>query len=120
MALASRSICFELLHCLASLVLDAAQLFDCVTFLNCQSTHKALVTLNVSDVQVDLLLENDKLHIHLDFQVISSGLNLSLQLNHFFFLQQNNLVRIVLAWEDKVFLPDRSVAFCASFQRSSA
>lgn len=40
-------------------------------------------------MEVDLLLKHDKLFVHLNLQVVSSSLNLSFQLDHFFFLQKH-------------------------------
>ena len=76
----------ELLHCLACLFLVSAQLFNGVSLFDSQAADEALIPLNVSNVQVDLLLEHYKLLVHLNFQVVTSSFDFSLQLNHFLFL----------------------------------
>lgn len=82
----SSPIGLELLHCLACLIFVSAQLFDCVSFFDSQARDEALVSLNVSNMQIDLFLKHYKLLIHLDFQVVTSSFDFCLQLDHFFFL----------------------------------
>jgi len=50
---------FELLHGLPSLLLISPQFFEGVSLLGCEIPHEALVSLDVTHVEVDLLLEDD-------------------------------------------------------------
>lgn len=79
----------ELLHCLPSLFLVTAQLFNFLSLGDCEARHEALVPLNVGNVQVDLLLKHNKLFVHLNLQIMAACLNLGLHLKHFFFLLES-------------------------------
>lgn len=88
---ATRSLCcgaviLKLLHGLACFLLVTSQFFDSLALFDCKSTHETLVSLDVMDVQVDLLLEHDKFLFHLDLKVVAGSLNLGFHLNHLFFL----------------------------------
>ena len=82
-----RSICFELLHGLAGLTLDPAELLHVIALFNGKPADEALIPLDIVHMQVDLLLKDYELLLHLNFQIVTCSLNLSLHLDHFFFLQ---------------------------------
>ena len=74
----------ELLHRLSRLLLVPAKLFHSLSFLDSKGADTTLISLDIMDMQVDLLLQDNQLFLHLDFQVVSRGLNLCLHLDHFF------------------------------------
>ena len=84
--LRSQSGFFKLLHCLASLILISSQLFNSVSFWDGEAADTTLISLDVSNVQINLLLENNKFFFHLNFQVVTSSLNFGFHLNHLFLL----------------------------------
>ena len=87
--LARSSISLQLLHGLARLILGTSKLFHRITFFDSKFANQALIALNIGNMEVDLLLKHDKLFVHLNLQVVSTSLNLSFQLDHFFFLQKH-------------------------------
>lgn len=77
---------FQLLHCLACFLFVTAQLFDSIAFFDRKARNESLVSLNVSHMQVDLLLKHNQFLVHSDLQVVAGCLDFSFQLEHFFFL----------------------------------
>lgn len=94
--LSCRPSTLQLLHCLSCLFFDPSELLDSVSLFDCQTAHKALVSLDIRHVQVDLLLEHDKLFVHFNLEAVPSRLDLGLHLNHFFLLiRQQSLALVV-------------------------
>ena len=119
------AILLELLHGLACLLFVTSQLFDSLALSDCESTHETLVSLNVMNVQVDLLLKHDKFMLHLDLEVVAGCLNLSLHLNHLFFLLETDIVKssfhnLLLTWSARSFFLWFSAFFCLRASTRSA
>jgi len=81
---------FELLHGLACLVLVSAELLYSLSLADSETTDEALISLNIMNVQVDLLLQHYQLFVHLNLQAVPTCLNLCLHLDHFFFLMYSS------------------------------
>lgn len=79
------------------LIFVSSQLFDSASFCDGKPTNKALIPFNVVDVQVDLLLKNNQLFLHLNFQIVTCSLNLRLHLNHLLSLVIKELISLVLS-----------------------
>lgn len=75
---------------LAGLLLRTAHLLHRLTFLDSEAADKALITLDIRHVQVDLFLKHDQFFVHLYFQAEPGSLNFRLQLNHLLFLVTAN------------------------------
>ena len=86
----------QLLHCLPCLFLVSSQFLNGLTLLSGQVPHKALESLNVCHMQIDLFLKHYQFLVHLDLQVVTSSLQLSLQLVHLFLLVLGQLLSLVL------------------------
>ena len=63
---------------------------------DCKSGHESLDSLDVVDMKTYLFLESIELFVHLDLQVMSSSLDLSLQLKHFLLLISEKCLPLVI------------------------
>ena len=112
---------FELLHGLACLVLVSAELLHSLSFANSETTDEALISLNIMNVQVDLLLQHHQLFVHLNLQAVSTCLNLCFHLDHFFFLiYSSTSVNQMRIRTNKFDLPSQLAASFSGCQHSSA
>lgn len=67
-------------------ILSSSKLILLFSFFESESLHQALYSFNVCNMKINFFLQNDKIFIHLDFQIMSSCFNLCLKLKHLFLL----------------------------------
>ena len=76
MSIFNHAATLQLLHCFSGSVLLAKQLIAILTFFNSKLADTALVALNIRDVKVDLLVEDNKIFVHLYLEVVATGFDL--------------------------------------------